>query len=163
MPIGHNFTIFFSELVNILLAKTMNADAIEDAPSVSSTEIKEAIKDNLPPTKLKRDNVGKVSSRTLAYTLAMVLVVFWLATLNIAFIPRIKLINRTGGEHIWAYVNDMLKNLIIYLFVPLLIILPPILERKIVRLCLCLVLTVVGLLLLLAQVLSLFSLKGWCT
>ena len=80
----------------------MSAATIEAAQSVSSTEIKEAIKDNLSPTKLNRDNVGRVSSRTLAYTLAMILVVFWLATLNIAFIQRIQLSNRTGGEHIWA-------------------------------------------------------------
>ena len=135
----------------------MNADTIEAAPSVSSTEIKEAIKDNLPPTKLKKEDVGGVSSRTLAYTLAMILVVFWMATLNIAFIPRIQLINQTGGEYTWAYIQNMLKNLIIYMFVPLLIILPPIFERKIGRLCLCLVLTAVSLLLLLAQVLSFFS------
>ena len=113
----------FSELVIILLAKIMNADTIEAAASVSSTEIKEAIEDNLHPTKLKKDDVGGVSSRTLAYTLAMILVVFWMATLNIAFIPRIQLINQTGGEYTWAYIHDMLKNLIIYMFVPLLIIL----------------------------------------
>ena len=69
----------------------MNADTIEAAASVSSTEIKEAIEDNLHPTKLKKDDVGGVSSRTLAYTLAMILVVFWMATLNIAFIQEFSL------------------------------------------------------------------------
>ena len=133
----------------------MNDDRIEAEPIVSTAEIKEAIKENLgavpvekePPAKLRRDDVGGVTSRTLAYTLAMILVVFWLATLNIAFFSRIQMKNRSeGGQHTWFYINEMLKDLIIYMSVPLFVILPPFCERKLLRLCVCLGLSGVGLL-----------------